>query len=428
MVDKGVADDDVVEEFVSNRVVVTGLGMVTPVGNDVARTWESLIAGRSGIGPITLFDDSAMDVHIAGEVKGFDAEGLFGRRVAKRNDRFTLFALECARQALEDAALSVDDTLKEEAGVIVGTGIGGVSTMFANYDELKSSGPRYVSALLAPMMMPNAASAAVAITYGLQGPNFTIVSACATGSHAIGEAAEIIKSGRAPVMVAGGSEAAICPLSVAGFSKMGALSTRNAEPQRASRPFDAERDGFVCGEGAGLMVLESLEHAQRRGARILAELIGYAATSDAFHVTAPDEQGGGAVRAMQIALASGGIQPEEVDYINAHGTSTPLNDRTETRAIRRVFGAHADALVVNSTKSMVGHAMGASGAIEAVVSVQSLLKGWVHPTINYENPDPDCDLDYVPNQARKVDPRVVLGNSFGFGGHNACLVFRKWEE
>jgi len=411
----------------SNRVVVTGLGMVTPVGNDVTSTWSALIAGRSGIGPITLFDDSALDVHIAGEVKDFDADGLFGRRVAKRNDRFALFALECARQALEDAALSVDDRLKEEAGVIVGTGIGGVTTMFANYDELKSTGPRYVSALLAPMMMPNAAAAAVAITYGLQGPNFTIVSACATGSHAIGEAAEIIKAGRSPVMVAGGSEAAIGALSVAGFSKMGALSTRNDEPQRASRPFDAARDGFVCGEGAGLMVLESLDHAHARGARILAELVGYAATSDAFHVTAPDEQGGGAVRAMEIALASGGIQPEEVDYINAHGTSTPLNDRTETRAIRRVFGAHADTLAVNSTKSMVGHGMGASGAIEAVVSVQSLLKGWVHPTINYENPDPDCDLDYVPNQARKVDPRVVLSNSFGFGGHNACLVFRKWE-
>lgn len=412
----------------SSRVVVTGLGLVTPVGNDVTSTWESLVGGRSGIGPITLFDDSALDVHIAGEVKDFDAVGLFGRRVAKRNDRFTLFALESSRQALEDAALSADDTLKEESGVIVGTGIGGVTTMFANYDKLKSSGPRYVSALLAPMMMPNAASAAVAITYGLRGPNFSIVSACATGSHAIGEAAEIIKSGRAPVMVAGGSEAAIIPLSVAGFSKMGALSTRNDEPQRASRPFDAERDGFVCGEGAGMLVLESLEYAQRRGARILAELIGYAATSDAFHVTAPDEQGGGAARAMQIALASGGIQPEEVDYINAHGTSTPLNDRTETTAIRRVFGAHADALVVNSTKSMLGHSMGASGAIEAVVSVQSLLKGWVHPTTNYENPDPDCDLDCVPNQARKVDPRVVLSNSFGFGGHNACLVLRKWEE
>jgi len=412
----------------SSRVVVTGLGLVTPVGNDVASTWTSLLAGRSGLGPITLFDDSALDVHIAGEVRDFDAVGLFGRRVAKRYDRFSLFALECARQGIEDAALSLDDEMKEVSGVIVGTGIGGVTTMLANYDELKSSGPRRVSALLAPMMMPNAASAAIAITYGLRGPNFAITSACATGSHAIGEAAEMIKSGRTPVMLAGGSEAALGPLSVAGFAKMGALSKRNDEPQRASRPFDAKRDGFVCAEGAGLMVLESLEHAQQRGARIYAELVGYATTSDAFHVTAPDEEGRGAARAMQLALARGGVQPEEVGYINAHGTSTPLNDRTETRAIRGVFGPHADVLSVSSTKSMIGHTMGAAGVIEAVVSVQSLVTGWVHPTINYEHPDPECDLDYVPNEARKLDPQVVLSNSFGFGGHNACLVFRKWEE
>lgn len=411
------------------RVVVTGLGAVTPLGNDVPTFWEAVLAGRSGIGPIEQFDASDLDVRIAGEVKDFDPVALLGRREARRSDRCTQFALEAARQAVEDAELRFDGaTSKDGAGVVIGTGIGGVLTLLENYDSLQAHGPRRVSPFMVPMMMPNAAAAAVAIRYGLRGPNVCIASACATGSHAIGEAAEMIRRGDADVIIAGGSEAAIHPLSVAGFKNMGALSTRNDAPERASRPFDAERDGFVIGEGAGVVVLEALEHAQSRGAQIYAELVGYGATADAFHVTAPDESGAGAAAAMDRALRDAGLPPEAVDYINAHGTSTPLNDRIETQAIRTVFGPHADRLAVSSTKSMIGHLMGAAGAVEAIACIKSLETGWVHPTINYEHPDPDCDLDYVPNKARRLDPHVALSNSFGFGGHNGCLVFRRWEE
>ncbi|HEY67272.1 MAG TPA: beta-ketoacyl-ACP synthase II [Thermoflexia bacterium] len=410
------------------RVVVTGLGAVTPLGNDVPTMWDSLVAGRSGVGPITHFDASDMEVRIAAEVKDFDPVTLFGRREARRNDRFTLFALEAARQAVADANLEFSDGLEQATGVLIGTGIGGVLTLLANYEVLQKRGPRRVSPFMIPMMMPNAASAAIAIAYGLRGPNFSLSSACATGSHAIGEAARMVRYGQAEVMICGGSEAAITPLSVAAFKNMGALSTRNDEPERACRPFDAGRDGFVIGEGAGILVLESLEHARRRGAHIYAELVGYGATADAFHVAAPDETGGGAALAMERALRDAGLSPEEVDYINAHGTSTPLNDRIETQAIRTVFGPHADRLAVSSTKSMLGHLMGAAGAAEAIACVKSLETGWVHPTVNYETPDPECDLDYVPNQARYAQPRVALSNSFGFGGHNGCLVFRRWEK
>ncbi len=410
------------------RVVVTGLGAVTPLGNDVPTMWEALVAGRNGIDHITQFDASDLDVQIAAEVKDFDPVALFGRRVARRNDRFTLFALEAARQAIADAGLAFDNGLGRSTGVLIGTALGGVHTLLENYDILQTAGPRRVSPFLAGMIMPNAASAAIAITYGLQGPNLCVVSACATGAHAIGEAAELIRRNDADVVVCGGSEAVIAPLSLAGFSNIRAVSTRNDEPERASRPFDAERDGFVMGEGAGVMALESLDHARGRGANIYAELVGYGASADAFHITAPDDNGTGAARAMRGALQDAELAPQAVDYVNAHGTSTPLNDPIETRAIRAVFGPHADRLAVSSTKSMLGHLMGAAGAVEAIACVKSLETGWVHPTANYEHPDPACDLDYVPNQARQLEPQVALSNSFGFGGHNGCLIFRRDHE
>lgn len=409
------------------RIVITGLGAVTPLGNDVPTLWEALVAGRSGVGLTTCFDISDMEVRIAAEVKDFDPVALFDRRMARRNDRFTLFALAAARQAIADANLEFDDNLKQTTGVFIGSAIGGIITLLKNYDALQSSGPRRVSPFMVPMMMPNAASATVAITHGLRGPNLSVASACATGTHAIGEAAEVIRRGQAEVMVCGGSEAVITRLALAGFKNMGAVSTRNDEPQRASRPFDAERDGFVMGEGAGILVLEGLEHARQRGAHICAELAGYGASADATHITAPDEEGAGAARAMTLALRDAGLAPEAVDYINAHGTSTRLNDRIETRAIHIVFGPHAHRLAVSSTKSMIGHLMGAAGAVEAIVCVKSLETGWVHHTLNYEHPDPGCDLDYVPNEPRRLEPRVALSNSFGFGGHNGCLVFSRWE-
>jgi 3-oxoacyl-[acyl-carrier-protein] synthase II len=415
------------ESAMMRQVVVTGLGAVTPLGKDVSALWEGLLAGRSGIGPITSFDASGLEVRIAAEVKDFDAVALFGRREARRNDLFTLYALSAAREAVADAGLHFDRGNGENVGVLIGTGIGGVHTLLENYDVLKEQGPHRISPFMTPMMMANAASAGVAIAYGLRGPNLCLVSACATGSHAVGEAGEMIQRGQAEVMICGGSEAAIHPLSLSAFKNMGAVSLRNDEPERASRPFDAARDGFVMGEGAAVIILESLEHATARGARVYCELVGYGATADAFHVTAPEESGEGAALAMQQALQRAELAPQEVDYINAHGTSTPLNDRIETMAIRTVFGPHADQLAVSSTKSMLGHLMGAAGAVEAVVCVKSLETGWVHPTVNYENPDPECDLDYIPNEARRLEPRVVLSNSFGFGGHNGCLVFRSRE-
>jgi len=410
------------------RVVITGMGAVTPVGNDVPTMWRALVAGRSGIAPITLFDSSVIPVRIAGEVKGFDPVGIFGRREARRNDRFTLFALAAAQQAIAESQLTFENGLKSASGVLIGTAIGGVTTLLNNYDTFNASGARRVSAFMVPMMMPNAASAVVAIRYGLRGPNFTLASACATGTHAIGESAELIQRGDAKVMICGGTEAVLLPLTVAAFANMGALSTRNDEPEQACRPFDAGRDGFVMAEGAGVVVLESLQHAKKRGARIIAELIGYGATSDAYHIAAPDESGDGAAAAMSMAVESAGLALKDVDYINAHGTGTPLNDRMETLAIHHVFGEHAASLLVSSTKSMMGHLLGAAGAVEAIVCAKSLETGWVHPTINYVEPDPECDLNYVPNQAREAHPEVALSNSFGFGGHNACLAMRRWES
>ena len=411
------------------RILITGLGALTPIGNDVPTCWASLVAGRSGAAPITAYDASDQQVQIAAEVKGFDPLAHLDRKTVKRTDRFTQLVLVAAAEALADAQLSVDPNAdNQHIGAIIGTGIGGAGTLLEGFEVMHSRGPERVSALMTPMMMPNAGAGEVAIKHGFHGLVMSLNAACATGNNAIGEAAERIRRGAAEVMVTGGGESVVHPLTLAALSNMRAVSRRNDEPERASRPFDADRDGFVMGEGAAILVLESLEHAQQRGARIHAELIGYGASCDAFHITAPDEDGVGAARSMAAALRDAGLRPEEIDYINAHGTSTPLNDPIETKAIRTIFGEYAYKVPISSTKSMVGHLMGAAGAVEAVACVRSLQTGIIHPTINYETPDPECDLDYVPNRARVTHPRTALSNSFGFGGHNATLIFLKWES
>ena len=410
------------------RVVITGLGAVTPLGNDVPAYWTGLSSGRSGVGLTTLFGASDQAVRIGGEVKEFDSTKLLGRKQAKRTDRFTQLALVATDEAVADAGLVLEGNGQgADIGVIFGTGIGGITTLLDNSDVMRERGFRRVSALMVPMMMPNAPAGEIAIRYGFRGLTMAVASACATGTNAIGEGSELIRRGAAKVMVCGGSEAAMHPLSVAALSNMQAVSRRNDEPERASRPFDADRDGFVMGEGAGALVLESLAHALRRGARIYAEVVGYGFSSDAFHITAPDEQGTGAALSMERALRDAELDPVDIDYINAHGTSTPLNDATETRAIHKVFGRHAYQIPVSSTKSMIGHLLGAAGAVEAIACVKSLETGVIHPTINYETVDPDCDLDYVPNQARETHPQTALSNSFGFGGHNATVIFKRWE-
>lgn len=409
---------------VNNRVMITGLGLVTPLGNDVQTTWEALVAGRSGVGPVTQFDASEYPTRIAAEVKGFDPEALFGRRDARRMARFTQFAMAAAAQALDGAGLSVTEANAHRIGVVIGSGIGGMISVLDEAEVLRTRGPRRVSPFFIPMILPDTAPGQVAIAYGLKGPNFAVTSACATGANAIGEAAEVIRRGAADVMLAGGSEAGIVPLAFAGFTVMQAVSTRNDEPERACRPFDATRDGFVMGEGGGVVVLESEAHARARGARIYAEVIGYGATADAYHITAPDETGDGAARAMQVALDSAELAPEQIGYLNAHGTGTVLNDKGETAAIKNVFGDYAYQLPVSSTKSMTGHLLGGAGAVEAIFCVLALTEGVLPPTINYEHPDPECDLDYIPNEARTAAVEVAMSNSFGFGGHNACLVVR----
>ena len=410
------------------RIVITGLGAVTPIGNDVPSFWAAAIAGRSGTGPITAYDASGQEVRIAAEVKDFDPVALLDSKITKRTDRFVQLILVAADEAVRDAGLTFDpNALNRHVGVIVGTGIGGIGTLLGNLEVMQKRGPSRVSALMIPMMMPNAGAGQVAIRYGLHGPAMCLSSACATGNNTIGEGAEYIRRGAAEVMICGGGESTLHPLALAALSNMGAVSRHNEAPQQASRPFDANRDGFVMAEGAGIIILESLEHAQKRGARIRAEVIGYGASCDAFHITAPDEDGTGATLSMEAALHDAGLAPHAIDYINAHGTSTPLNDRTETKAIRAVFGDYAEKIPISSTKSMVGHLMGAAGAVEAVVCVRTLESGVIHPTINYQTPDPLCDLDYVPNQARTTWPSTVLSNSFGFGGHNATLILHKWE-
>ncbi|MEJ5225908.1 MAG: beta-ketoacyl-ACP synthase II [Anaerolineales bacterium] len=410
------------------RVVVTGLGCVSPLGNSMSETWSSLLAGKSGVGPITLFDASQHKTKIAAEVKGFDAAALFGNREARKLDRFAQFAMASALEAVAHARLSVDDSNRNRIGVLIGSGIGGIITLIEQYEVMRERGPERISPFLVPMMISDSASGNIAIKLGVRGPNMAIATACASGSNAVGEAAEIIRRGAADVMLAGAAEASIMPLAMGGMNVMGALSTRNDEPERASRPFDANRDGFVMGEGAAVLVLEELEFARARGATILCELSGYGTTDDAYHISAPAENGAGAALSMQAALDDAQLTAAQIDYINAHGTSTPLNDKSETAAIKTVFGEAAYRVAISSTKSMTGHLLGASGALEAAVCVQIFQDNILPATINYETPDPNCDLDYVPNQPRKAAPIHIMSNSFGFGGHNATLIFSRFAE
>ncbi|HPT96782.1 MAG TPA: beta-ketoacyl-ACP synthase II [Armatimonadota bacterium] len=406
------------------RVVVTGLGAITPLGNTVAAYWEGLKAGRSGAGPITRFDASPFTTRIACEVKGFNPEEYIDPREVRHIDRFAQFAIAAAKQAVADSGLEITPENAERIGVVIGSGIGGIETWEKQHAIYLNRGPGRISPYFVPMMICDMAAGHVSITLGCKGPNLATVTACATGTHAIGDAASIIRRGDADVMIAGGTEAAITPMGVGGFCAARALSTRNDEPERASRPFDKDRDGFVPGEGVGVLVLESEEHARARGAMIYAEVAGYGMTGDAHHITAPAPGGEGAARAMLLALKDAGMAPSDVDYINAHGTSTQANDVAETAAIKRAYGEHARKLMVSSTKSMTGHLLGAAGGIEAIACALAVRYGVVPPTINYETPDPECDLDYVPNTAREVRVRAAMSNSLGFGGHNACLIFR----
>lgn len=409
------------------RVVVTGLGCVSPVGNNVKDTWEALLAGKSGAAPITAFDASHHKTRFAAEVKGFDPVALFGTREARKMDRFTQFATAATLEALEQSGLKIDDSNRDRVGILIGTGIGGIITTIEQYEVLKERGPERISPFLIPMMISDSAAGNLAIRIGARGPNMSLATACASGTNAAGEAAEMIRRGAADIMIAGASEAAIHPLTMAGMNVMTALSTRNDDPQRASRPFDKDREGFLMGEGSAVLILESLEHAQARGAAILCEFTGYGTTDDAYHISAPAENGAGAAISMSLALQSGNFGATDIQYINAHGTSTQLNDKSETAAIKTVFGEQAYKLAVSSTKSMTGHLLGASGALEAMISALAIVHQTLPPTINYETPDPNCDLDYVPNQPRKADVTNVMSNSFGFGGHNATLILSRYQ-
>ena len=411
-----------------NRVVITGAGVMCPLGQDVKTTWENLIAGKSGIDYITLCDPEPLETKFAGEVKGFDPDNYINRKDARRMDRFAQLSVAASQEAVERAGLKIDSTNEDTIAIVVGSGIGGLSTLYEQHRVLFEKGASKVSPFLVPMMISDMAAAQISIALGIKGLNLCTTSACSSSSDAIGVAYELIKRGDTPAALAGGSESTITPIGIAGFNALRAISTRNDDPQRASRPFDRERDGFVMSEGACLLVLESLDHAQKRGAKILAEVLAYGASADAFHVTQPVENGDGAVKAMKLALKKAGMEPGEIDYINAHGTSTPLNDKTETVAIKTVFGEHARRVAISSTKSMLGHLIGAAGAVEASVCVMAIQEGIIPPTINLTNPDPDCDLDYVPNTARQAKVTTALTNSFGFGGHNSVLILRKYTE
>jgi 3-oxoacyl-[acyl-carrier-protein] synthase II len=408
------------------RVVVTGMGAITPVGNTVDEFWGNLKNGVSGIDRITRFDATNFTSQIAGEVKSFDASQYIDKKEARRMDFTQQYAIACAQQAFDDAHLGSDSLDPERAGVVVGSGIGGIDTFEKQHSILLNQGPGRVSPFFIPMMIIDMCAGLISIRFNFKGPNYATVSACSSGAHAIADAFKIIQRGEADVMICGGSEAAITPVSFAGFCSARAISTRNDEPQKASRPFDKQRDGFVMGEGAGILILEGLEHAQRRGAKIYAEIVGAGQTADAYHITAPAPGGEGAIRAMSLALKDSGLSPDSVDYVNSHGTSTDLGDIAETLAIKAVLKERAKKIPVNSTKSMIGHLLGAGGAVEIIATIKSIEEGVVHPTINYEFPDPECDLDYVPNHMRKADVNVALSNSFGFGGHNISIAVKKY--
>jgi 3-oxoacyl-[acyl-carrier-protein] synthase II len=410
------------------RVVVTGLGLVTACGNDVPTTWSAMMNGENGADYIKKFDPEKFSVQFACEVKDFDPLSFLDRKEARRMGAFTHFALAAADEAVKDSGLVIDSSNDEMVGTYISSGIGDFWAIEREHEKLLNSGPDRVSPFFIVSAIVNLASGNVSIRHGAKGPNSATATACSAGAHAIGDSFRLIERGDADAMICGGAESAITPMSVAGFASMRALSTRNDDPKRASRPFDAERDGFVIGEGSGIMILEELEFAKARGARIYAEIAGYGMSGDAFHVTMPDETGSGAIRVMNRAIKDAGITPEQIGYVNAHGTSTPYNDKFESMAIRKVFGEHADRLAVSSTKSMTGHALGAAGGIEAVFSVLAMHENKLPPTINYEFPDPDCDLDYIPNVAREAKVDYVLSNSFGFGGTNACLIFKRYED
>ncbi len=412
----------------TRRVVVTGLGMVTPLGTGVENNWNAACSGESGIGSITKFDASEHTSQIAGEVTDFDAKDFLEKQMIRRFDTFIHYAIAGARMAMEDSGLKIDDNNAHRVGCITGTGLGGLSMLEHFHGLLLEKGPRKVSPFFIPGIIVNLAPGQIAIEHGAKGPNLSTVTACAASTHAVGEAFRMIREGIADAIITGGAEATITPLAFAGFCSMRALSTRNDEPQKASRPFELDRDGFIMGEGSGILILEELEHALERGAKIYAEVVGYGLSGDAYHVSAPSPDGAGAVNCMKMALEYGGMKPEELDYINAHGTSTKLNDLAENMAIKSVFGDHASKMVISSTKSMTGHLLGAAGGVEAIFSVLSIKHGIIPPTINYDTPDPDCDLDYVPNEARKLTIKTAMSNSFGFGGTNASLVFKACED
>lgn len=410
------------------RVVITGMGCISPLGNDAVTVWENVLAGRSGVDLITHYDTSEFKTKFAAEVKDYDGAAIFGSREVRRMDRFAQFAVSAATQAVQDARLEINDGNRDRIGAVVGTGIGGLGTLTEQLKVFSERGPSRVSPFLVPMMLADTAPGLVAIHLGIRGPNMAVITACATGTNVIGEAAAIIRRGSADVILAGGSESAILPISMAALNVMTALSTRNDDPQGASRPFDRDRDGFVMGEGSAVLVLESLENALARGATILAEVTGYGTTNDAYHISAPAENGAGAAACMSLALQDAGMTVSDIDYINAHGTSTPLNDKSETAAIKTVFAEQAYAIPVSSTKSMTGHLLGASGTLEALICTKAMQASMIPPTINYQTPDPECDLDYVPNTPRPASLRNVMSNSFGFGGHNATIILSRYTE